>query len=1089
MAKSSRRGGEEGGEAEVDREEERRNKGEEREEMQERAERVSRRSRGKKGGGEAEGAGEERAAARRKERKAAELAGTWRPFEGADVLSSPRKDLRSGVKAPKKNEPEMVPNKIAAAKPPGASPKTPSVPERKARAPRQKREAVPETEEARRKREREERVTAIYKELKKSGKTYGDVLTYMREYRAYSRGARVEAAKKLLEDIEAGKITPEIILKAENGPSLKFVEVAIGHEKGLRGPTRERSKGPREGVFYKKGGKSVLLEPALVELDKLEEGTTEETIGEHGEKGAKYHEGARWSWDEWYNFLLRQYAARPELAKKKIEDYFKKHKEEHKGYSTEAFEAHERLFDELLAEKEGRELGEIFKAREEGVGKGKISERDIDEITLHFREYLQNLPTPEGKAILERLREVQMGEFESMLGENIRLEDIDNKIIEKKAAEIPAEEKISLEEAKTRATELVEARAKARTEVAGAEEKLESLKIKSKKPGAKEEAAAIEKLETDYKKKKEELEILDVALEEAGVAAENELITEAAKKFFALQELIVHHRGGWDPKRGFCMGSYSDLDGQGAVAFWRKAGIDVKKGSYLPPGYRRQGAFNVDTGLADGLFSEREEIDMETGEKKVVNTWYEDHHGIYSDRATSATKYMFEVFTKLGLLKFESEEEKRAWEKAVEFVTQDDNFTFPGVKSGEFYKVSGEKSVDGKTIYETSDRRFVGYAHGMPFNDVLQFFIDQEKKPENLRKTPVDELSDKELGDYGISQKRVVKRGEKVKEDLKTVEKLIKDGWVVTTKSGKKLVVDIGDKMGRDGQWAAGSRGLDGILRYNPENHSFTVALNEGTFDEPTQELLKSLPQGILIRSNFFYKPPAEKVEIGHEEDMSERTKKMLERVKGELLVTLDELIGGVVDPKKKNELGRDIKEFLDKERERGKLIRAHIFRRQEVDLPAFGGGKQARPEIILAHWRASTPDGTPIRVEGIPDNFVSGEKGLIRLKNKKSVILEGRDIELAGFEWNGNRDERQEVDVWIGEWQKTDFPEPTPEEIKIEDAKRKVAESIGEEIEDLRKKLYRDPNYADVSWRVVEDYLKKVGEELWQKLVKTPSK
>ncbi|MDP1892268.1 MAG: hypothetical protein Q8K55_15370, partial [Gemmatimonadaceae bacterium] len=306
MAKSSRRGGEEGSEAEADREEERRNRGEEREEMQERAERVSRRSRGKKGGSEEEGVREERAAARRKERKAAELAGTWRPFEKADVLQSPRKDLRSRVEASQKKEPERVKDGTAAAKPPEASPKTPSAPERRPRAPRQKGEAVPETEGARKKREREERVTAIYKELKKSGKTYGDVLTYIEEYRAYPRGARVEAAKTLLEDIEAGKITPEILLKVKEGPSEKFVEVAVGHEKELRGPARERSKGPAKGVFYKKTGKTVF--PGV---DKLEEGTAEETVGEHGEKGAKYHEGARWSWDEWYNFLLKQYAARP----------------------------------------------------------------------------------------------------------------------------------------------------------------------------------------------------------------------------------------------------------------------------------------------------------------------------------------------------------------------------------------------------------------------------------------------------------------------------------------------------------------------------------------------------------------------------------------------------------------------------------------------------------------------------------------------------------------------------------------------------------------------------------------------------------
>ncbi len=961
---------------------------------------------------EAEQEGSKGERRKRKPREKEPGEATWRPFAESPVLASHR--AAAGEAAPsslvgeRKGEKEKSGGKgeAAAAKPEAVRP----APKRKPRGPRPKQE-VHETEEERREREREEKVAAIYKNLKSSGKTYGDVLTYMREYRAYPRGARVEAAKTLLEDIAAGKITPEIIEKLKTG---KFDEgVALGHEKRLRRPRRRRGEGPREGVFYKKTGKTVF--PGF---DKLEEGTTEETVGEHGEKIASYHEGARWSWDEWYNFLLKQYATRPEFAKKKIEDYLEKHKEDHKKYSTEAFEAYERLFDELLAEKEGRELGEKFKEREEkaeGRGKRKLSEKDIDEIVLGFREYLENLSAPEGKTILERLHEVQMGEFESMLGENISVEDID-----KRAAEIAEKEKIKPEDVRAR--------------------------------------------------------------------AENELIAEAAKKFFALQELIVHHQGGWDPKRGFCMGSYSDLDGRGAVALFAKAGIDVKKGSYVPPGYRRLGAMNLDTSMTDGMFTGSEEkIDPETGEKIIVQTAYQDHHGIWSDRNTSATKQMFETFSKWDLLKFESEEERRAWEKAVEFVTQDDNYTFPGIKGGEFYKTS-EGLVNGKKVYETSDRRLVGYAHGMPFYDVLQFFIDQEKKPAHLRKTPVDELDDRELSGYGIYKKRVAKRGEKVKKDLETVEKLVKDGWVVTAQNGKRLVVDIGDKMGRDGQWAAGSRGFDGILRYNPENHSFTIALNEGTFDEPTQEFLKSLPQGILIRGSFFYKPPAEKAKIGSEEEMSDRTKETFERVKGELLVTLGDLIEGVVDPKKKDELGKDLKGVLDKERSEGKLIKTNIFKIEEREIRSErevkGVGK-----VILANWWAKTPDGTPILMEKVPGDFVSGEEGLVRLKDKEKIILRGENIEKFGLEWSGNKKEEKEADLWFGEWQKTAFPEPTPEERKIKEIERKIAESIGEEIEALRKKLYKDPAYSDVSTEVIERYLKEFGEDLWQRLVKTPSK
>lgn len=1023
---------------------------------------------------------------------------TWRPFAGAQVLESlkgklpdmeptaPPSPSREGKKveqvalegekpAEGKRQAAVAETKPEVTPPPKEKPKK-QLKEKKPRQPRKKKEVALENKEEREKRESKEGIEAIYNDLKKSGKTYGDVLTYMEEHReAFSKLARFEAAETLLEDINRGEITPEIIEKFKEG---RFdTRVAFGHEHELKKPMLPRGKGPKEGVYSKTKEAEVILNF----IDALEAGSPH--IGAVRDLEVYQEDASLWHWDEWYNFLLGAYTVDPGM-KKNIEDYLKKHAEERKKFSKEAYLAHERLFDELLAEKEGRELGEKFREREEA--KPKLSERDIDELTLGFREYLQNLPVPEGKTILERLRQVQAGEFESMLGENISWEDIDNKTIEKKAAEIKEKLKISPEEAKTRAEELVRARAAARAEVASARERIEGLRIIRKKPGAKEEEIKIKggEEETDYKRKKEELDVLDAELKEAGEAAENELITEAAKKFFALQELVVHHNGGWDPKRGFRNGYYSDLDGRSAVAIWRMAGIDVKKGSYVPPGYRRQGAFNIDTGLADGLFADREEIDTETG-KKVVQTWYEDHHGMHSDRATSATKNLFEDFVKSGLLKFESEEDRRAMEKAVELVTQDDNYTFPGVRGGELYQInSGYDS--GKKIYETSDRRFIGYIHGMSFDRILQFFTDQEKKPAHLRKTPADELTDGELKRYGLYEEKVAKRRERIKRDVETVEKLIKDGWVVTTRGGKKLVIDIGDKMGREGQWAAGSRGLDGILRYNPEDHSFTVALNEGIFDESTQEILSSLPQGILIRNNFFYKPAAEKVKLGPEEEMSERTKEMLERVKGELLVTLGELTESIADPKKENEFGKDLKEFLEKEKREGKLIKTNIFKIEEREIKSESVVTGKDIKDIRANWWARTSDGMPVLVEKAPKDFSSGGEGLIRLKEKAKAILRGENIEKFGLEWSGDGKEEKEVDFWFGEWEKTKFPEPTPEEREREEAKRKVAEFIGEEIEDRRKKLYRDPSFSDVPIRVIEGYLEKIGEELWQRLVKT---
>lgn len=953
---------------------------------------------------------------------------------------------------------------------------------------------------ARERKKREEKVAAIYQNLKESGKTYGDILAYMREYRAYPGYARSTAAKKLLEDITTGKVTPEMIEQFKK--TKQFEEGAAPAKRRemprVKGKIRGVYPDKKTGVYYT--GKGLPID----ELDKLELGPPQ--LVEGMKESEAYQEGARWNKQEWYNFLLRQYLARPEYARKKIEDYLKKHKDEDKKYSSKAFEAHERL----LAEMEGRELGEKFRVREEKAEEELLSEREVEDLilaALKFKdEYIKDLPA-EGKRVFEQMLEEQTDAFRQILHGTISPKDLEKRIIEKKAAEIQAKENLGPAEARAKAEALVGARAAVRAEAIKAGEEIESLKVKIRKAGAKKkEVGATEEgraeKETDYKKKMEEFGKLDAGLKEAQAAAEKELVSEAARKFLAERELIVHYNGGWDPEKGFVMGRFSDSDGQGAVALYAKAGIDVKNGAYVPPGYRRLGAQNIDASLADGLvFENREVVDPETGEKKLETTMYSDHHGIYSDRDSSATKNMFEVFTKLGLLKFESEEERRAWEKTVEFITQADNYTFPGVKGGEFYKTR-DGLVNGRKVYETSYRRLVGYATELPFDTILKFFMDQERKPEQDRKTPLDTLSHGELRRYGLYGKelsdkdlkddedikddeeflgsklygkRVVERAKEINRNKKIVDALIKDGFVVTTKSGKRLVVDIGNKMHRSGQWAAGSRGYDGTLVYRPKESGFKVALNEGIFDEPIQELLLSRPQGILIRGGMFLKTSPATTRIGEEEEMSEKTREMLERNQGDLLVTLGDLVENIADSEKKNEFGRGLKDFLDKERREGRLIRTNIFKIEERE-----AGK--RGVVFPTNWRAKTPDGTPVIVKNVPDNFVSGEEGLIKLKNKERKKFKGEEnIGWIGKKWSGDPEEEIEVDVWTGEWEKPKFPELTAEDWKIKDAVAAVMRGV--------RKTLEGPEYAAWTDEQKQTLLQEMAEKLESEMGKPKEK
>jgi hypothetical protein len=428
----------------------------------------------------------------------------------------------------------------------------------------------------------------------------------------------------------------------------------------------------------------------------------------------------------------------------------------------------------------------------------------------------------------------------------------------------------------------------------------------------------------DYEKK----------IQEAGgdrERAEKELIAEEAKKFLAMRELFTHGSTGYDKEKGqIVLRRFSDLDGKCAIALLGKAGIDISKVGYLTPGEKRQGQITIDSGNADGLVSDSvETVDPKTGERKVEVTTVLDHHGPYSDRGTSATKSVYKVLTELGLLKFEDEKDRKNYEKAVEWVTQTDNFSFPNMEK----------------YFQTSDRRMIGFlkSHFITLNNLLNF-ADSGKEITDL-------LDEKDLRRFGLvrdiyKKKKFVKtidhtaeRREVIKKTLESVAELEGEKWVVKTEDGKRFLVDTQDKIGGEGQWAAASRGFDGVIRYTPETHNFFVALNKGTFDKKT---FAGLSQGKLVRGSVFIKL------AGGEK----------------LTVTLGDLVGRLA-PKFEPEKETGLDKFLETEPRRIRTIVSQANKKW---------------------WWANTPNGEKIIVfdRDIPEGFKSGQEAYIRLTSSR---------------------------------------------------------------------------------------------------------
>src|SRR3989339_462454 len=563
-----------------------------------------------------------------------------------------------------------------------------------------------------------------------------------------------------------------------------------------------------------------------------------------------------WSKDFWHKALVWDYARRA-VTPEDITNFFD-------NFSPEKREAYQKFLDEIekvdrKVRKEKREEVPELEPEESEKRKTMV----LKALALKD-EFLDEIPTQEGRTIFEEMLEEQLDQFSDFLNRSIKKEDIETM-----------------------------------AETLGGDMEL----------------------------------------------AEKELLKEAAKKFLVKRELVVHGIMGYDEEKKYGLRKKSDLDGDCATSLLRQAGIGLGEIEYVFPGDFRKAKHNVDTAERDGfeieydwekifadkkelqeinkaLFDAQNELGQEEDEagreelegkidslleekgKKIEElklaqndpTVYSDHHGEYSDRGTSSMKIVYELLNKFGLLKFENENDRVAYDRLVELVTQIDNFNFPGIKDRVQEKEQAKTDILDRlptlTKYETSHRRMIGLGKFAGFEQILKFAKSGIAPDAFLS---FDELQrfgfgyrDKKGKPKGffLGRKRIVE------ETLKVVEEeLAPNEWSVETKYGKFLVNTTGKLNVQEAQWAGASLGYNGLVSFDPEQNKFFITLSEGQLD-PND--FSDLPQGKLIRRSIFFKNDDERLEV-----------------------TLGELLNKIKEPSWNPGQETELSKFLEKEEKR----------------------------------------------------------------------------------------------------------------------------------------------------------------------------
>jgi len=358
-----------------------------------------------------------------------------------------------------------------------------------------------------------------------------------------------------------------------------------------------------------------------------------------------------------------------------------------------------------------------------------------------------------------------------------------------------------------------------------------------------------------------------------------------------------------------------DLDANACLKVMELAIIQGKKINEVEKGETATNGVIMDTSEKDGVIAE------DGGRKLII-----DHHGPESDRTTSATKFVYEMLTELGLLK----KDKRL-DRFVDFVTECDNLNF---------KTGIEK------VFPNYHKNLYGLSPKMKVDDVLELF----KK--SIKFDPSANLPDEYLATHKYfnpqskEEKPLIEFSEHLERQMKfgkeALENLEKAGYVVDTGEDNfgKILIDTKKKNGHKGyynridgdnnsnQLEVFSRGYGGYLVWSPMENCF-VLFTKKKMDR------KFFSQGFKMRGCMWMLPKendGKKMTITLEEIFSKLTGKKFEII-GNLKKLLD-----------KDLMAKQLLSLLDEGKLTEKAIRKAAI---EANVPL----RMLLKEMLMQNW------------------------------------------------------------------------------------------------------------------------------------------
>lgn len=306
-------------------------------------------------------------------------------------------------------------------------------------------------------------------------------------------------------------------------------------------------------------------------------------------------------------------------------------------------------------------------------------------------------------------------------------------------------------------------------------------------------------------------------------------------------------------------GDKSDKDVMAAMFVMKDlVGIDTKF-EFVPHEKNiQEGEIYVDMGNRDGL-----SYVVEWVKNKFVVTVFFDHHGKESDSDMSATAWVFETLSALGMI-----EEWQKYIPFVELINLMDNGSLP-----KNYSDAVEKSgltrrgyflqIYPRTLFglkKDIDPRILSSAI---VNDKVDF---------------LDQIPDKKLWKYRIKQKwennRAVdyleKQLSKTNKAVDKIQEIERIGLVFESHEYGKIVLDIDGELGGVGNETCRALGYDGILSWSPKKQSFRFS----SFNKDITELGFTEDYGFTVRKRM-------QVKKGESGELKINLEDILEKISG----------------------------------------------------------------------------------------------------------------------------------------------------------------------------------------------------------------